>query len=388
MFGIDNLLCNPVPFRRKRLGLVTNDAATTAQLQPVRKALLEAGLAIQLLFSPEHGLQTIGTDGQAMPHTNDYLTGLPVYSLYGNNLAPTVDVLKQLDMLLFDLPDVGSRFYTYIWTLSYALEACARAQIPLVILDRPNPLSGDLTLAEGPMLNETHLSSFIGRWPIPVRHSLTVGELARYWQQTRSINTDIQVVLSEGWRRNQFIYATTQPFVPTSPAITTAETAILYPALCFLEATNLSEGRGTAYPFRVCGAPWINGPELAATFATLGIPGVLARNVFFTPLETKFAHQLCQGIMLHVTDFTAFRPVKTGLLLIHLLRQLYPARFAWNPYPTHVNSTGANHFDLLVGSLDVREMLESEPKEIEQELDKLLRIPDWPKAVEKALLYT
>lgn len=386
-FGIDNLLANSAPLRQKRLGLVTNDAATTNQLLPTRKALLNQGLDLQLLFSPEHGLQAIGTDGEAMPHTTDYLTGLPVYSLYGDNLAPTIDLLKQLDLLLFDLPDVGSRFYTYIWTLSYALEACSNASIPLVVLDRPNPISGNLHLAEGPMLNEARLSSFVGRWAIPVRHSLTIGEIARYWQLTRNLTIDLQIIPVSGWQRQQFIHETGLPFIPTSPAITTAETTLLYPALCFLEGTNVSEGRGTAYPFRICGSPWADGVNLAAMFNALQLPGVLARTIFFTPLEGKFAHQQCQGIMLHITDYRAFRPVVTGLLLIHLLKEIYPAQFAWNPYPTHVNQTGANHFDLLTGDVRVRHLIESTPSLSADSLNQLITAKDWAEKVAPALRY-
>lgn len=387
MFGIDQLINNQSRLHHKRVGLVTNDAATTSYLQPSRKALLDAGVNLKCLFSPEHGLQTIGADGVAMPHATDYLTGLPVYSLYGNNLAPSVDLLTQVDVLLFDLPDIGSRFYTYIWTLSHVLEACAKATIPLLVLDRPNPISGDLRLAEGPMLDEIQLSSFIGRWRIPIRHSLTLGELARYWQMSRQIDVDLSIIKLVGWQRNQYFQETGLPFVPTSPAITTVETTLLYPALCFLEGTNLSEGRGTAYPFRICGAPWVNGVALATGFNALQCPGVTARSLFFTPLEATFAHQHCQGIMLHITDYATFRPVKTGLLLIHLLRTYYPAEFAWSPYPTHVNETGANHFDLLTGDRSVRHLLVSEAERFAQDLDSLLIADTWQEDVRSILLY-
>ena len=237
------------------------------------------------------------------------------------------------------------------------------------------------------MLNESQLSSFIGRWAIPIRHSLTIGELARYWQLTRNINVDLQIVKVLGWQRRQFFHETGLPFVPTSPAITTAETTLLYPALCFLEGTNLTEGRGTAYPFRICGAPWINGVNLAEMFNTLQLPGILARAIFFTPLEGKFAHQHCQGIMLHVTDYYAFRPIVTGLRLIHLLKENYPAYFSWNPYPTHVNQTGANHFDLLTGDIHLRHLLESAPMSLASELGQLLTVEGWEEKVRPALLY-
>lgn len=377
MFGIDVFLRGHTCLKTRRIGLITNDAVTTTALIPVRQALLEAGFRVEVLFSPEHGLQTTGTDGEAQPHTTDYLTGLPVYSLYGPGLGPPEDLLHQLDLLLFDLPDIGSRFYTYIWTLSYTLEACARTRTPLWVLDRPNPLSGRLSLAEGPMLDEAHLSSFIGRWAIPVRHSMTVGELAVYWQQHRNIDVDLTVVKAEGWPREAFFYDLGVPFVPTSPAIPTAGTMFTYQALCFLEGTNLSEGRGTAYPFRVCGAPWVDGVRLARAFNQLELAGIRARALFFTPLDGKFTRQLCQGIMLHVTDYATFRPVQTGLSLIYLLRTMYPAQFAWAPYPTHVNLTGANHFDLLTGQAGVRQHLEQSPDTFLAALPALLAVPEW-----------
>ncbi|OIN56067.1 exo-beta-N-acetylmuramidase NamZ family protein [Arsenicibacter rosenii] len=377
MFGIDAFLRNNHHLKTRRLGLITNDAVATRELVPVRQALLRAAFRLEVLFAPEHGLQAVGIDGEAQPHTTDYLTGLPVYSLYGPGLGPPEAILSQLDLLLFDLPDIGSRFYTYIWTLSHTLEACARTKTPLWVLDRPNPLSGRLSLAEGPMLDETQLSSFIGRWPIPIRHSLTAGELATYWKAQRPIDVDLTVVSPEGWLRETFFHQWGVPFIPTSPAIPTAETMFTYQALCFLEGTNLSEGRGTVYPFRVCGAPWINGVRLAHAFNALSLAGVRARNVFFTPLEGKFTRQLCQGIMLHVTNFATFRPVLTGLSLIYLLRTQYPEQFAWAPYPTHVNLTGANHFDLLTGQASVRQHLEQSPETFLAALPTMLAVPEW-----------
>lgn len=384
-FGIDILLENPPQWRNHRIGLVTNHAACTTNFIPSRKALLEAGFHIVKLFSPEHGLDTTGADGHEMQGGTDPLTGLPVISLYGRKLAPAKEDLSDIDLVLFDIPDVGCRFYTYLWTMTHVMEACASYDKPLIIADRPNPLSGRLDLAEGPLLDEAHCSSFIGRWKIPVRHSCTLGELAAYFcaEQLRVGRNDgvycaslplsdaapqdggtgasLTIIPCRNWRRPMFYPEWNTSFVPTSPAIPTFESALLFPGLGLLEATNISEGRGTATPFRMAGAPWMDEVRTAAIFnATLSnsaMPsGVTARPVVFTPTEGKFARQKCRGIMLHVSDPTVFRPVMTGWLLIRIIKGLHPDSFAWAPYPTFVNRAGARHLDLLTGLPDAESL--------------------------------
>jgi len=386
-FGIDHFLATVLP-TNQRWGLVTNDAATTRTLDPVRTALLAAGFRIVRLFSPEHGIGVSGADGAAMPHATDALTGLPIVSLYGNAVRPTAADLGELDGIVFDLPDVGVRFYTYIWTLSYLLEACQEQGLPLVVLDRPNPLSGDLSLAEGPLLAEGQAASFIGRWAMPVRHCLTVGELALFWQATRGLNQlDLTVIPVQGWQRHQFFHDLGLPFVPPSPAISSVETLLTYPALCLLEGLNLSEGRGTAFPFRIGGATWLDGITLAAEFNATNLAGIKARPFSFTPLEGWYKGKACGGIMLHVTDRMVFRPVQAGLWLVALLKARYPSQLKWRKYPTSVNKTGENHFDLLTGSPLVRQALMSDGALFGTQIPLFTRAEGWRAATAPFLLY-
>jgi uncharacterized protein YbbC (DUF1343 family) len=376
-FGIDQFL-KEKQARHKRWGLVTNDVVMNSNLIPVRKALISTGFNIVRLFSPEHGIEAMGKDGESITHRKDRLTGLPIYSLYGDTLTPPPSVLKDLDGVLFDLPDIGVRFYTYIWTLSYIMEACEAANVPLVILDRPNPISGNLNLAEGPLLDESTASSFIGRWRIPIRHSLTVGELATFWKSERGFsNLDLQIFTAKNWKRHQFIQDLQLPFVPTSPAISSIETLLTYPALCFLEGMNVSEGRGTAFPFRICGAPFMDGIDLADAFNALNLQGIKARPFSFTPSEGWIQGQICKGIMLHVVDYTFFRPVETGFHLVALLKKLYPNQIKWANYPTNANKTGERHFDLLTGTPSVKIALENDLDSFLGKITRFTQIDNW-----------
>ncbi|SJZ84339.1 Uncharacterized conserved protein YbbC, DUF1343 family [Chitinophaga eiseniae] len=387
--GIDILLAHPPVWKDQRIGLVTNHAACTINFKPVRQALMEAGFKIRRLFSPEHGLDTTGVDGAEMHDGIDPLTGLPVTSLYGSKLAPDQQDLADIDLLLFDIPDIGCRFYTYLWTMTHVMEACALHNKPLVIADRPNSLSGNMALAEGPMLDERRCSSFIGRWNIPVRHSCTLGELALYFKSAGSSNIlqtnplALEIIRCQHWQRTMFHPQWSQSFVPTSPAIPCFEAALLYPGLGLLEATNISEGRGTAIPFRVAGAPWMDGAGIAQRLNALHVDGVVARPVSFKPTEGKYAGQNCQGIMFHVDDPAGFRPVTYGWWLMRLLREHHPGHFAWASYPTYVNHSGARHLDLLTG-LPGAESIIGGP---EDDTDRYTDTGDWEERVAPYLLY-
>jgi uncharacterized protein YbbC (DUF1343 family) len=391
-FGIDTLLTERLAtLAGRRVGLVTNDAATTAAvprpLTPTRLALQQAGVNLVALFSPEHGLGAAAEDGATVGDATDPLTRLPVYSLYGATYRPTPAMLAGLDLLLYDIPDIGVRFYTYIWTLSHVLEACAEEGLPLWVLDRPNPLSGNLALAEGPMLDEHNLASFVGRWSMPIRHSLTVGELARLWNAERNLGVDLTVVPTSGWRRSHLWDATGLPFVPTSPAMPSAETVLVYPGACLFEGTNLSEGRGTAAPFRQVGAPWLDGHQVAAAFNEFGLPGVVARGVQFTPAASKFTGELCHGVMLHPLDANAFRPVTAGLHLIVAILRRHEIRFAWLPYPTAAAGAGHGHFDRLIGDLRMRARLATLPADGAGQIAAWTATPGWAERARPHLLY-
>lgn len=394
-FGIDSLLTKSLSaLQGLRVGLVTNDAATTARLPrpltPVRRALQEAGVQLCLLFSPEHGMGASASDGDEVTDTRDLLTGLPVYSLYGATYRPTPTMLAEIDLLLFAIPDIGTRFYTYIWTLSHVMEACAEVGLPLWVLDHPNPLGGDLAQAEGPLLDEANVASFVGRWAMPIRHSLTIGELARLWNSERHLGVDLTVAPLENWRRADLWPALGLPFVPASPSMPSYETALVYPGTCLFEGTNLSEGRGTATPFRGIGAPWLDAYEVVDRLNQQNLPGVVARAVQFTPAASKYANQLCQGIMLHALDERLFRPVATGLHLLATIIDHHPQEFQWLPYPTAVNGPGDGHFDLLIGQLALRKELRNVgagSAHARSAIDEWTQSGTWAERVAPYLLY-
>ena len=392
-YGIDMLLAGMVgQIRGQRIGLVTNDAAATSatythRLTPTRLALLEADVNLVALFSPEHGLGAAAADGAEVGHGFDPLTGLPVYSLYGAHFRPSPEQLDGLDLLLFDIPDVGARFYTYIWTLSHVLEACAEAGLPLWVLDRPNPLGGYLADAEGPMLDEARISTFVGRWDIPIRHCLTAGELARLWHREKGLSLELMVVKMGGWSRKDQWPATGNPFVPMSPAMPSYEAALVYPGTCLFEGTNVSEGRGTANPFQQIGAPWMDSLAVADGFNAQAVPGIVARPVQFTPSSSKFAGELCHGVMLHGVEAQRARPVQAGLLLLAEIIDLHRAEFAWLPYPSAANAPGYGHFDRLVGQLHIREALSAQLDNLRSQIVGWTATPNWARRVGEILLY-
>jgi len=385
--GVDRFLTEGRFQRSIRFALVTNNSACTASYIPSRLALLSHGYRIMKLFSPEHGLQTIGPDGCPMADGIDPLTGLPVTSLYGDKLEPEESTLTDVDAVLLDLPDVGCRCYTYLWTLSHVMEACSRLGKTLILLDRPNPNSGIMSLAEGPGLDESTCSSFIGRWDIPLRHSCTFGELALLWKASRLKNLELQVVEVGGWSRNMFYHHVASSFVPTSPAITNAEACLLYSGLCLLEATNLSEGRGTPLAFRVSGAPWLDAIALTEQYNRLNLSGVVARAVTFVPESGKYYGQSCNGIMLHVADMLRLRPVSAAMMLIKLVKDTHPGRFDWSPYPTHVNPSGEKHLDKLLGFENAESLFELRWDQFMPAMQRLLDCTNWVSRVQPHLLY-
>ncbi|WP_020535507.1 exo-beta-N-acetylmuramidase NamZ family protein [Lewinella cohaerens] len=384
--GIDHLLDANFPLvKSSRWGLVTNDAALTLEGQPTRTALLNQQYNLQCLYSPEHGLSAQGVDGEAQRHQLDHLTGLKVNSLYGPGFGPE---LEEVDAVFFDLPDIGVRFYTYIWTLSHLMEACCAQGKKLVVLDRINPLSGQLALAEGPLLDEEALSSFIGRWSMPIRHSLTVGELARYWQATRNMqNLDLEIVPCKGWQRDFFFSDTQMPFVAPSPAINNPKTLLTYPALCFMEGLNLNEGRGTPFPFQQFGAPWVDASFLVTHLQKLHLPGLVFERVAYTPIEGRYQGESCNGALLKVTDPETYRPVTTGLAIIATLWQLYAHHIKEHTYPTHANPSGTGHLALLLGNEELVQGLQQQPESILQNLNHWTNTGNWQQQVAPYLLY-
>jgi uncharacterized protein YbbC (DUF1343 family) len=347
------------PWRGLRIGLVCNP--TTVDRRLVHLVDLLAGrsdVKLARLFGPEHGVRgtaqdMVDVDGVA----RDARSGVPVVSLYGKSfesLRPKPETLEGLDALVFDIQDVGSRYYTYIYTMMLCMEAAAKARLPFWLLDRPNPIGG--VEVEGNLV-EKGFESFVGLHPLPVRHGMTAGELAALFKAERGIDCELHVVALEGWRRAMLYDETGLPWVPPSPNMPTLDTALCYPGQCLLEGTNLSEGRGNTRPFEVFGAPFIEPHALAAKLAGLDLPGVTYRPLWFQPTFHKHAGQQCGGLMLHVTDRRAFRPFATGLAVVAAVRELWPEQFRWRT-ETYEFVEGILAFDLLCGTDRVRRDLE------------------------------
>lgn len=343
--AIDVFLPDPGINKNARLGMVTNNAAITADKLLSRLALIKQEFNLVKIFSPEHGISARGEDGVYQQHSIDIKTNLPIISLYGERLAPSEEDIRDLDIVIFDIPDVGCRFYTYLWTMTYVMEACAKFNKPLIILDRPNPISGDLALTEGPMLDEQHCSSFIGRWSIPIRHSCTLGELAWYFSNKKVKGLDLKVIAVKNWNRNQI----STDFYPTSPAIQNISTALVYPGMGLLEGVNVNEGRGTDKPFLQFGAPWINAEELLNVLTQRQFDGIIIKPNSYIPVNTVYANEECHGLELSVTNSTEFYPVKFGVDLVSSLITLYPKQLYERAYVTNANQTGAAHLDKLLG---------------------------------------
>lgn len=386
-FGIDVLLASKCDWQHKRIALVTNHAATTNQFVASRKALLDKGFNIVKLFSPEHGLDVKGADGAKMADGVDSLTLLPIVSLYGDFLQPQQKDLEDVDVVLFDIPDVGCRFYTYLWTMTHVMEACARYQKLLVILDRPNPISGNISTAEGPMLDERNCSSFIGRWDIPLKHNCTLGELANYFNRSRNLHLNLEVIKCEGPARTMFQPDWGIGFVPTSPAIRSFEQVLLYPGLGLLEATNISEGRGTDLPFKMIGAPWLNSQELISSLTDFSLQGISFTSCFFTPSESKYANQYCNGIICEVTNKDLFMPVLLGFLLIKVVKDLHPLQFKPATYPTNVNPTGKGHLDKLTGIYESEKLFDLPLNVFIKKINSTIKTENWPSVISPYLLY-
>ncbi|MBT9483262.1 DUF1343 domain-containing protein [Sediminibacterium sp.] len=387
LFGVDVLLATEIiPWKSQRIGMVTNEAATTQSLVPSRLALQKAGFNIKKLFSPEHGISAKGADGAPMLNGFDELTDLPIVSLYGQKLAPTAEDLADIDLIVFDVPDIGVRFYTYLWTLSYLIESAATHKTPLIILDRPNPISGLMELNEGPLL-DPHCTSFIGRWPMPIRHGCTLGELALYYNTERNINATLEIIPCQHWNRMMFQLDWGIPFVPTSPAIQRVESTLLYPGLCFLEATNLSEGRSSDFSFEAVGSPWLNATAVAQQINLFFGDELSSRPIHFIPNQNKFAGEQCNGVHFTVNDPLQFKPIFFGLFLIRIIKDLHPEKFEWAPYKTHVNPVGTQHLDKLLGIHSAEELFQLPMHAFLQKCTKETKVAEWEIQISNYLLY-
>ncbi|MFJ7940733.1 exo-beta-N-acetylmuramidase NamZ domain-containing protein [Peribacillus sp. NPDC096622] len=323
----------------KKVGLITNPTGIDSKLTSIVDLLNDdPDINLTALFGPEHGVRGDAQAGASVEYYIDEKTGLPVYSLYGKTKKPTPEMLKDVEVLVFDIQDVGTRYYTYIYTMAYAMEAAKENDIPFIVLDRPNPQGGESV--DGPVL-EPEFSSFVGLYPIPLKHGMTVGELATLFNKEFNIGADLKVIKMKGWKRDMDYDDTGLPFVLPSPNMPAVSTTFVYPATGLIEGTNVSEGRGTTKPFELIGAPYINSDELAGKLNALRLPGVKFRAASFTPTFSKHAGKLSHGVEIYITDREEFKAVPTGLHIIKTIQDLYPGDFEF---------LAANNFNLLIGN--------------------------------------
>jgi uncharacterized protein YbbC (DUF1343 family) len=330
--------------KSKRVGLLTNPSAVDRNLTSTYAILRQmSDVRLTALFSPEHGFAAVAADGEHVASSIDSQTGLPIHSLYGPTQRPTREMVAGLDAILVDIQDIGVRYYTFVWTLSHVLEAAGEYGIEVIVLDRPNPL-GD-TVAGAPL--DTRFASLVGRYPVPILHGMTLGELARLfnsvWNPTPA---HLTVIACKGYGRSMDWQETELPFVSPSPNMPHLVTAQHYPGSCLIEGTTLSEGRGTALPFEVVGAPGLDAEALANALNDRGWPGVRFRPYAFKPTASKYTGEVCAGVQAHITNVSAYRPVETWLGVLQEIYRQQP--FGWN-----------DHFERLIGSSDVRPLIES-----------------------------
>jgi uncharacterized protein YbbC (DUF1343 family) len=354
--GSERLLESPV-LHGKRVGVVCNPASVDHELRHIADRLFtHTGTQLTAVFGPQHGFRSDVQENMIETgHAIDDIRRVPVYSLYSETREPTAEMLRDVDVLVIDLQDVGTRIYTYIYTMANCLIAARKHGKKAIVCDRPNPIGG--VAVEGPMLVEG-FESFVGLYPIPMRHGMTIGELARLFNDEFGIGADLDVIAMEGWRREMYFDATGVPWVLPSPNIPTLDSAIVYPGTVLFEGTNVSEGRGTTRPFELVGAPWVTGEHFADALNRLELPGVRFRPVVFEPTFHKHAKIACGGCQIHVLDRTTFRPVETGVALLEAFRAAGRERFAWRE-PPYEYEAKKPPIDILAGSSAVREAIEA-----------------------------
>lgn len=355
--GIDRLLKNlPSKIYGLKAGLLVHPASVSKKLIHTKDLLFKnKSIKISAILGPQHGI--FGNTQDNMIEWEGFVdksTGIPVYSLYGKTRKPTKEMLKDTEVFIIDLQDVGARYYTFIWTMALCMEACEEIGIPIVVLDRVNPIGGHLT--EGPVL-KPEFTSFVGIHPLPVRHGMTIGELALYFKDKFYPKLDLTVIPLKGWRRTQWFDHTGLPWVMPSPNMPTLDTATVYPGMCLFEGTIISEGRGTTRPFEIFGAPFIEPEKLVRRLKDFKLKGVIFRPLYFTPTFNKYSGELCGGAQIHVIDREKFKPFKTAVAILLAIRELYPEIKLWRnpPYEYEFEKLP---FDILAGSDRLRKDIE------------------------------
>ena len=370
--------------RRRRIGLLAHQASVDRRYQHAALLLGDVrGARLVALFAPEHGLWGSAQDHAPIGAARDPVTGLRVFSLYGARRGPTRAMLGGLDDLVVDLQDVGARYYTFVWTLALAMRACARAGVRVVVLDRANPLGGERVEGNVP---DPAFASFVGLHPLPARHGMTIGELARYLNAVHALGAQLTVVRMRGWRRRMLWEDTGLPWVPPSPNMPTADTARVYPGGCLVEGTNLSEGRGTTRPFEWIGAPWLDGHRYANALNAGALPGVIFRPARFEPTFHKWAGRVCEGVQVHVTDRERFKPFLTALLELAVARRQAPRHFRWRRPPYEFERRRLP-IDILLGTDTIRRALERGAPLAALERSWRPALTRWVRARARYLLY-
>jgi uncharacterized protein YbbC (DUF1343 family) len=355
--GLDSIAKSwPKDLRGARVGLLIHPASVNRRFEHSSDVFARSrNCELKAFFGPQHGIRGETQDNMIeWEGFTDRTTGLPVYSLYGKTRQPEPAMISDIDLLIIDMQDVGARYYTFIWTMALVMKVCNAQGKKVVVLDRPNPIGGHLI--EGPVLRP-EFKSFVGLHPLPARHGMTIGEISLYLRDCFYPGLDLRVIPMRGWKRKMWFEDTGLPWVLPSPNMPTVDTALVYPGMCLLEATNLSEGRGTTRPFEIFGAPFVDPHLLRGRLDSLNLSGVLFRPLYFLPTFHKHAWELCGGAQIHVTDRNRFRPFKTAIAILKTLLELYPREFRWKNPPYEYEET-LLPIDILCGGDRVRKEIE------------------------------
>lgn len=336
----------------KRIGLLTNLTGVNHELESTIDLFYKhEGIQLTALFGPEHGLRGEVQEGKLIDSSIDPYTGIPVYSLYNKDKKPNVTMLHDVDVVFCDLQDIGTRYYTFIYSLANTMKICGQEGKKVVVLDRPNPING--VTVEGNIVEED-FRSFVGQFPIPVRHGMTIGELAQLFQKEYAIDCEVEVIPMEGWSRDLYFDQTDLHWVSPTPNTTTMDMCLLYPGTCLIEGTNLSEGRGTTKPFEIIGAPFIDGRKLADEMNSQNLPGVRFRHTVFKPMYQKYEGEVCEGVQIHISDRNRLKAFELGISLLETVYRLYPEQV------TFIQSGEQNRYflDLLAGTDQLRNQIQ------------------------------
>lgn len=384
--GLEKVLDEKIDvLRNLRVGLICNQASVNHEFQHAADLFKDnAQINLVKLFGPQHGIRGDVQDNMIeTSHGIDQTTGLPVFSLYSETREPTEEMLSGLDALVFDLQDVGGRVYTFIYTMANSMIACRKFGKKMIVLDRPNPIGG--IAVEGGTLEKGH-ESFVGQYPIPMRHGLTVGELAALFNWEFGINCELEIITMDDWERADFYDDTDAPWVMPSPNIPTVDSTVIFPGTVFFEGTQVSEGRGTTRPFEIIGAPYIDAKKLADALCSLELSGVYFRPINFLPTFQKHAGKTCGGVFVHILDREALEPVITGLAMVKTIFDMYPNEFKWKN-PPYEYVFDRNPFDVIAGTEKTRNLIEGNSSVEEIKLSWQKDVEDFKQLREQYLLY-